>query len=328
MKFRLALSRKQLLGVLLAASAVTSLAGARVAGPLRRLAGLLLPPLSDAPMDVVTRLGAELAADGPARMTPQQAEALRRRNDYLSRLAAYWRYESELYRRRAMNLANFQRMYAPAADLACELIPAHVVAAGTLPYDQTRMLRVTGSAKAPAGSPVTTRLLMTRRAKALPPKLAVVNANCLVGRIISSGAFTARLQLVSDAAFRMRGRIRRIIRPSRPRMVTVIDDKLPRQAPLTPEINDPIDVIARGDGAAGMIVDDVKEYYNVQPGDLLVTDGQGGAGVEIFVGKVTRVERSAKDPHRVTLHVKPAADLDNLREVYILSPVKPPPDLP
>jgi cell shape-determining protein MreC len=40
------------------------------------------------------------------------------------------------------------------------------------------------------------------------------------------------------------------------------------------------------------------------------------------VGEVVEVQRDTKDPYRVTVIVRPLADLDNLRDVFILSPVR------
>jgi cell shape-determining protein MreC len=172
---------------------------------------------------------------------------------------------------------------------------------------------------------VTTRQLITNRAKWMPPRLAVVSHSALVGRILEAGAFTARLQLLTDRGYQVHGRIRRIISPNRTRMITVTAGDMPRTAPLTPANNEPIDVIARGDGARRLVVEDVKEYHNVQPGDLLVTaTHEENLPTEIHVGKVVEVTRDRKDPHRVRVFVQPHADLESAREVFILSPVAPP----
>jgi len=324
MKRRMTFSKRHLLGVLLALSAVASFAGGRVARPLRQMARFLLAPLGHAPMYLVTELSAKDPDGEGEGISAADARKLRRENDYLRRLVSYWRNERELYRRQARQLANFQRLYGPTDDLACELIPARVVAAGSLPYDRTRVLKPRTNRAVRSGSPVTARQLLTDRSKVLPPRLAVVNDSSLVGRITDSGAFTARLQLLTDRAFRVRGRIRRIVSPNRPRMITVTEGTLPRTTTLTPANNEPIDVIARGDGASRLTVEHVKEYHNVRPGDLLVTSAhEENLPVEIHIGKVVRVQRDPKDPHRVRLTVEPHADLDGLRDVFILSPVSP-----
>jgi cell shape-determining protein MreC len=325
MKLRGTLSKKHLLGLLLALSVATSLAGPRVARPLRGAACLLLAPIGDGPMYAVTELGKKLSADPGTTISAEEAKALRQENDYLARLAAYWQYERDSYRRRAEKLANFQWMYGPTQDLACELIPARVVAADALPYGQWRVVNSGSRKGVRPGSMVTTRGMQTQRTKALPPRLAVVESNALVGRIADSGAFTASLQLLIDPGFQIRGRIRRVISSQRPRQITVTENNLPRKATLTPANNEPIDVLAQGDGTPRLIVRHVKEYHTVLPGDLLVTDTEAeGLPTEIHVGKVVEVAPDTKDARRVTVYVEPAGDLANLRDVFILSPLHAP----
>ncbi len=321
MNLRAAISTRHLLAVFLTASVATMLMGPQTAVRLRHAAEFVLAPLGDAPMYAVTHLAAKVPSAALGRISPEQARRLRGENEYLRRLAAYWRYERDKYRRRAQILASFQRLYGPIDDVPYELIPARVVGAGSLAYDDTRLLGTGRRGGVAPGEAVTTRRLLTRRSKALPPRLGVIHANALVGRIMDTGAFTARLQLVSDRQFEIRARVRRVIAPGRTRMITVTEGDLPRETPLTPRTNQPVDVIAHGDGAGGMVVHHVKEYDNVLPGDLLTTHPDDGhMPTEVHIGKVTSVRRDAKDPHRVTLHIEPHADLSALREVFILSP--------
>jgi len=328
MKLRTTFSRKRLLAMLLALSAIVAGIGAPAARPLRHAGAFFLAPLGDAPMYAVTQLSARIAAAGRARMSEEEARKLREENQYLRRLAAYWQYQEQVYRQRAEDLSNFQRMYGPARDLACELIAARVVAAGSLPYGQTRLTSPGEARGIRSGSPVTTRQLSTRRSKALPPKLAVVDSTFLVGRIADSGAFTARLQLLSDRGFRIQARVLRQISPTRPRMVTVTQGSQPRTTLLTPENNYPIEVIAKGDGGRHVLVEHVKEYHKVRRGDLLLTSTRAAdMPAQIHVGKVVEVQRG-RDPRRVTLKVAPHADLANIRNVYIISPVRPPAGTP
>ena len=323
MRLRTTFSRKHVLAILLAFSVVAAAMGRRAARSLRQTAGVVLPPLADATMYAVTKLTSRLYSPGPEAISPEEAGRLQEENEYLRRLAAYWQYQQERYQRQAQELANFQSMYGPAQDLACELIPARVVAGGSLPYDGTRELTPGGGKGVQAGSPVTTRLLSTQRAKALPPKLAVLNANFLVGRITDAGAFTARLQLLTDRDFRANVRIRRVL-TGPPRMVNITEGAQPRTTVLTAEINHPIEGMAHGDGADRLLVEDVKEYHKVRPGDLVLTSPlSGSVPMEIHVGRVVEVQR-AKDPARVTLKVTPHAELASLRDVYIVSPVHPP----
>jgi len=323
MRFRTTFTRKHVLGILVALSVLASVSGPRVAGPLRQVAGFLLPPVSDLPMYAVTQVQSRLSPRQGG-LSAVEAEQLRRENDYLRRVSAYWRRYGEVYRRRSEDLSNFQRMYGPTVDLACELIPARILAAGALPYDQTRMVRG-GGRKLRVGSPVTTRLLVTRRAKALPSRLAVVTSNFLVGRIVASGAFTARLQLITDPSFAIPVRIRRVIVPGqRRRWITVTGGELPRTAPLTAANNEPVDAIVRGTGTGRLVVRDVKEYHKIRPGDLLVASAAGGEmPTEVHIGKVVEVRRDPEDARRVTVLAEPHAPLAGLRNVYILSPIAP-----
>jgi len=309
----------------LAASAVLTLLGRTASRPLRHAADLLLAPVGAAPMYAATALKGLGRDERTARAGEEQVRRLRQENRYLSYLAGHWKYQHQLQKRRAQELANFHALYRPTSDLPCELVPARVVGTGGLPYTRSRILHTPSRDDIIPGEPVATRLLLTDLSKALPCQpehlFAVVTGSALVGRIVSAGAYTARLQLLSDRDFQMAGRIRRVIDPSRPRMVTVTEGAA-AEVTLTPENNRQIEVIARGDGADGLIVEHVKAYHNVRPGDLLVTSGDDRVlPTEINVGQVTEVRPEAKEPHRVTLRVRPHADLGTLRDVFIVVPL-------
>jgi len=324
MRLQAALSKRHLLILLLACSLAMSLAGLPVADPLRHASQFVLAPLGDVPMYARTRLGAKLTRGSAPPMTSEEAEKLRIENDYLRRISTYWQAQSDVFERQSLRLANFQRMYGPVRDMACELIPARVVGAGSLPYDRTRVLSAGSRRGVKPPMAVTTRDLTTKRSKALPPRLAVVNASSLVGRITDSGAFTARLQLVTDRDFQMNGRIRRVIVPGKERMVTVTEGDMPRQTLLTPANNKPIDVLVVGSGGSLVIAPDVKEYYKVRPGDLLMASAEAeNLPVDIHVGRVVKVETDKKDPRRVKVYVKPYTDVANVRDVFIISPMLP-----
>jgi cell shape-determining protein MreC len=317
-----AVSKRHLLAVLLLCSLAMSFAGSRVAS-LRHAAQFALAPLGDAPMYAATRIEARLNRKAEPRLSDEQVEQLEAENRYLRRLSDYWQAQSEVFERQAQRLANFRRMYGPTSDIGCELIPARVVGAGSLPYDRTRVLSGGGRQGIVPGAAVTTREVVTNRSKALPPLLAVVNESSLVGRIVDSGAFTARLQLVTDRGFQISGRIRRVIVPGQVRTVTVTEGSLPRTTQLTPENNTPIDdVLAVGDGGSMVVVPDVKAYYNVQPGDQLWASAEKEyLPVDIYIGRVEKVERDAKDAHRVKVFVRPHDDVANVRDVFIISPL-------
>ena len=324
-----AFSKRHLLAVLLLCSLGMSLAGSRVALPLRHATQFALAPLGDAPMYATTRLEARLNRKAEPRLSDEQAEQVQAENRYLRRLSDHWQAQSEVFERQAQRLANFQRMYGPTADLGCELIPAHVVGAGSLPYDRTRVLSSGGGQGIKSGDAVTMREVATNRSKALPPKLAVVNESSLVGRIVDSGAFTARLQLVTDREFKINGRIRRVIVPGQARTVTVTEGSLPSTTQLEPKNNTPIEVLAVGDGADMVVAPDVKAYYNVLPGDQLWASAEKEyLPVDIYIGKVEKVELNEKDSRRVTVYVRPPADVADVRDVFIISPLTAQPQRP
>lgn len=321
MRFRTTWSKRRTLLLALAISILAIVMGRSAAAPLRNAADFLLAPVGDAPMYAATALKSLGGEEPVGRSTRADLERLRSENAYLRQLAGHWQRQEEIQKRRAEELANFQALYRPAADLACELIPARVVGSAGLPYHRARMLRTPLPRSGYEGSPVTARTLLTDRAKALPPRLAVVTGSALVGRIAEAGAYTARLQLLTDRGYKMTGRVRRIIDPANPRMVTVMEGTA-AVVPLTPENNKEISVNAHGDGAGAMVVEHVKAYQNVLPGDLLVTSGDEAAlPTEINVGVVTEVRLESKDPHCVTLLVSPHAKLESLREVFIVVPL-------
>jgi cell shape-determining protein MreC len=317
-----AFSKRHLLAVLLSFSLGMSLAGSRVSLPLRHATQFALAPLGDAPMYAATKLRARLNRKAEPQLSDEQVKQLQAENRYLRRLSDYWQAQSEVFERQAQRLANFQRMYGPTADLGCDLISARVVGAGSLPYDRTRVLSSFSRQGTKPGDVATMRELATNRSKALPPQLAVVSEYSLVGRIIDSGQFTARLQLVTDREFQINGRIRRVIVPGQARTVTVTEGSLPRTTQLTPENNAPIVVLAVGDGANMVVAPDVKAYYNVQPGDQLWASAEKEyLPVDIYIGKVEKVELNEKDSRRVTVYVRPHDDVANVRDVFIISPL-------
>ena len=220
-------SKRHLLVVMVVCSLVLSLAGTRASLPLRHAAQVILTPFGDVPMYATTSLTKALSQESAPKLTADEVAQLLNENKQLRKQSHMWQSNCERYYLQALRLANFQRLYGPTVDLGCELISARVVGAGSLPYDRGRVLGSGTREGVDVGELVTVREdvteldLATSRTKALPPKLAVVTESTLVGRVVDSGAFTARMQLVTDKGFRMKGRIRRVISPSKPRMITV-----------------------------------------------------------------------------------------------------------
>jgi len=311
------LSKKWLLAVLLTACVVTSFLGSRASVPLRNMMQYPLAPLGDIPMYLTSAF--EGHAGGSPDISREQARALLVEN---RRLRGQLLELSRLYQQYARQERTKQYLFGRMTDFPCRLIPGRVVGAEPLPYGQTRIVGPGRSAGTRVGARVTTRELVTDRPKALLSGYATISATSLVGRISSAGAFTARLQLVTDRQFAIEAQIFRLIDPNNPRQIKVTKANAAAMEILTPQNNHLVPVFAQGDGANGLIVRDVSVNDNVRPGDWLITRRDDAfllAGIRI--GEVTQVVRSPEHPGFVTLHVRPHADLEALREVYIVVPV-------
>jgi len=329
-----AFSKKHLLAVLLLCSLAMSLAGSGAARPLRHATHFALAPLGDALMYASTSLAGTMTAEPVAKLSAADARKLIDENAELRKQVDLWQATSEYYWRQNIRLENFKQMYGWVGDVSCELIPAHVVGTGSLAYDQTRVLSPGSQQGVEAGDLVASRDrrtsvdVATSRSKVLPDKLAVVTSSSLVGRVVDSGAFTARVQLVTDKDFQMSGRIRRLYVPGRSRTITT-EGPQPQTTQLTEKNNAPIDVLITGDGAGMVVVPGVKAYHNVLPGDYLWARAtEQNIPMEIYVGQVVKVEPSPdmKDAHRVRVYVRPHEDLAAVRDVFIISPVAPLPE--
>ncbi len=201
-------------------------------------------------------------------------------------------------------------------EFPCLLLPAKVIAAEPTPYQRLRTLHPRNGSASP-GDYVTTRGLMTERATALPGTPAVLAASSMVGRIISSGAWTAQLQLVTDSDFRINAFVLRMVDAAQPRYII---DTVANQAKLLKPGDPAILVNLRGCGD-GLISAEVPAAHNILPGDQVITTGDDGRlPKRILIGRVRLVEPVAQAPQHVLLHVEPGAQLDMLEDVYIVLP--------
>jgi cell shape-determining protein MreC len=261
-----------------------------------------------------SRLGDALSPEisqPEARRLKQEHEALINRIGALERAV---RQRERLLK----DLQNFRGMYGPRRRFPWELIPARVVMMDALPYGATRVINVGRAEGIEPGVKATERIILTDRSKALlQEKLATVTGSALVGRVVESSAYTARLQLVTDRGFQIKGRIIRDV--GNPRTIT--DMPAGVRVALSGE-NATLDVEAQGDGAGGLVVQNVKEYENVLPGDVLVTrDEDYYLPAQVSIGTVTDVEKYPDSPGFVTLRVRPQVNLGRLRYVYIVVPL-------
>jgi len=329
MKIRLRYTRKALLAVLLAASAVLALLGPGPSGWLRGVAQVVLAPLGDGGMYLTTAFESHASESAMRPISPAEAK---RYQEEIRRLGGQVHGVTQEYlraKRRLEDVQGIRGLYGPIRDLPCELIPARVVGADSLPYGSTREINAGGADGAGPGAMVTTRKLITDRSKALlPAKLRAITAvqrlhtvagSVLVGQLVATGRFTARLQLVTDRGFEMPARIRRIIDPADPRTIKTAT----ASEKLTKRNNTPIDITVRGDGAGGLVVREVKADHNIRPGDWLVTNGGDDfLPVEVRIGTVVKVVDHSERPNwHVTVHAAPAVDLSAVRNVYIVLPV-------
>jgi len=307
---------------LMALALAMSLLGPAAAGPLRSLARLVIAPAGEVGMYATTAVQHHVDEAMRETISQDEARALREENAYLRSATALL----------AENLAAAMReidaiqqirsgLYGRTDEMPSELIRARVVASDSLPYSATRIV----GAGAAEGNFVTTRELWTGRQKALPSKLAAVTASALVGRITESDAFTARLQLVTDRSFRIGVQIHRVVQdPKRPRRITVTSDGGPDRVEQLTAFHPDVGAEAHGDGKSGIVIPRVQRLHNILPGDLVATLADDLVGVSIPLGLVERVEDDEDKPAQlVTLHVRPRANLEALREVYVIVPPRP-----
>jgi len=314
------ITRQWVLALFLIASVVTAFLGPKAAATLRNVARYALLPLTDGPMYLTAAFKSGLGRAGGDSISAEEARRLREENEELKAALFNMYGEREEFRQQVADIQKIRQAYSPKGDFPCELIPARVAAADALPYGRTRLLDY----GAPAGSLVTTRILMTDRAKALPPNLAAISAQSLAGRIISSGEYSSLLQLVTDRGFEIdEAQIWRIIDPNHPRQIKITRSGAARVETLTPANLTFIPVRAQGDGAGAVIVRDVSVNHSVRPGDWLMTRRESRfLPADIPIGRVAEVRDDPKGQGlRVILRVQPLADLESLRDVFIVRPL-------
>lgn len=318
MIFGIKSSKSLVLGVLLVVAGITTLLGPGGGRSLRGMTHWAFAHFGDAGMYLTSRVKS-ISFDTPA-LTRDDAKNLTQENAALKRRLDVLESKVLQQNRVLTGVARgsvFTQLFGPDSDVPVKLISARVVAADSLPYGYGRLLNAGSRKGAKNGHPVTTRGLWTDRKKKLPQKFAVLSDSALVGRVMETKAFTARMYMVNDRGFSIVANIHRRIDQQNPRKVKLAD----RMGELTIANNLPVAVKACGDGATGLIVSGISKEYNILPGDVLQTmpsDAMLPAVVEI--GIVDKVTDSAKHPGRVDLHIKPTADLPSLREVYIVVP--------
>ena len=331
------------LTVMMVLSVLLALSPRGMARRVRAMTPYILGPLADAGMYVTTAFRGSFRSADERRLTLSEADqqllAALARGDLAgvddaqlsrlqeiidtqsARLARHWRSQAISTWRELQARKDFKKSFSPNADLSCELIPARIFAGDSQAYGRTRLVNAGRRHGAMDGDQVTTRLLLTNRAKALEPhnKLAVVTGTALVGRLGETGAYTARLVLVTDRAFRMAAQIDRKINYDNPRSIRV---ERSGAVILSDQNNAYVPCLAAGNGSDAIIVGGVSRDDNIKCGDELVARVLGTyASTPVLIGKVVEV---IDDPKLGAgfdqLRVAPAVDLAALREVFILVP--------
>jgi len=212
----------------------------------------------------------------------------------------------------------------------CRLIEARVIGAEAVPLRDRRLVNVGAGRKVAAGDLVTTRRVVHEMPVALPPGLAVLGTNYVVGRMVDAKAFSGTVQLVTDRSFEMPVMLWRLVAPGERRMVYVRTPDGGRRKVLLPHdgktpglhaVGDPIVTQATGDGRH-VVLRNVPAYYGVRAGDLLTTSRSWElAPFQLRIGEVVRTAREKENAHFVTVYVQPFADLAGLSNVYVIQPV-------
>jgi len=287
---------------------------------LCRLFRPVLMPLSHAGM------AATLHLRGRVRwLSETPREELRRRVEAL---------EQDLLKRQEMidglqrKLEHMRQWESRLSGFHHRLIDAVVVAGEALPLRDRRLLGTGSRGGAADGDLVTTRLMLHDYPVAPLDGLTVLGHNYVVGRVRDPAAYSATLQLVTDPGFETPARILRLLAAGqrRPIFVEGPDGGMVRRVREhdgktagAQVVGEPVVVSARGAGSE-VRCGHVPAHHDVRPGDLLTTPGSEGLPFRLPIGRVVRVVREADDAHYVTVHVKPAADLGALRDVYIVLP--------
>lgn len=320
MAFRPNISRQSILVILMLMSVVAIIIGPSAGMAVRKPAMFILPfaewgtRLTIWGKSHVNNVAAETIPQDEARQLKARNEALESKVQALSsQLAGHLEQLRKVQQLRSLS-------FGPVEDIPCELIPARVVADDSMVYGETLVVKADRPTR--SGLAVTTRQLVTDRSKAigpnklaviaLPPDLEALSSAVLAGRLLESGGHMARLELVTNKHFKIRARIGRRIAPDHP-------------DPTRRELSDAniylINVEACGDGKDSLLVSNVKASDHILIGDWLVTCSDDPLlPAQIHVGYVVDVTADPRLGGFVNLRIKPSADLDTLREVFVVAP--------
>ncbi|MFP4354589.1 MAG: rod shape-determining protein MreC [Phycisphaerae bacterium] len=311
------ITRGHVLAALLVLAAATAFVGRPAASMLRNSVQWAFAVGGDAGMYLTTFVKSK--AGGGQRVTPAQYRQVQKEADHY-RL---------LYQKSLQSIQDLKRQFQQMRSLfgvlqtesfRAELIEGRIIAADSLPYGRFRSINIGTNRGAQVGSHVTSQVVLTPNAKALPDNLAVVHRQRLIGRVVEAWAFGARIQLLTDRGFSLPVRIWRDLAHARKildvQQAQVVD--LDKNSPL-------IDVRMTGDGAMGIDIEDVPQGHNILPGDWVLTrQDRHFLPARVPVAQVTAVEKQVENPGFVRIKAKPLVDLESLRDVIIVLPLSQP----
>lgn len=329
MSFIANIQKSHVTAALLLAAGVCAFLGRDAAAWMRNSVQWAFAPAGDAGMYMTVVVKGAVGTEGQERLTPAEVQRLVHERDYYRSLAqqSYKRLLEldELMRQRQQVFGEMARV-----GFACSLIEARVIAADSLPYGRNRAINVGRRRGVDVGSFVTTQVVSTPTRKALPtnpplPALlrqsARLNKQVLVGRVVESWAFGARIQLITDRGFSIPANVRRVLHADRKRYYTPLSDAPQQRRLLTMRDNPLVPVTCKGDGAKGLVAVNVPVEHALEPGDEIITrDDQYFLPAGVRVARITEVEPQPLEPGFVTLRAKPLTNLPALRDVFIVYP--------
>jgi hypothetical protein len=333
------LNRSHLLTGLVMLSIVSCLVWPRGFAWPRELLAPVLAPLSDALTYASTSIKGNLrgltggaADDETARRMLEEDEPLRQRlSNYVDQTLQrqVLSYEAQLAdQQRRLDEMGQWRKYLPPG-FPCKLLAAKVIGQGPTPFQREELLvrknRLPGGATwASKGDFVTMATILTDRPTAIPGELAVLSGSAVVGQIVTSGAWTAHLQLITDPDFKIKAFVYRQYDAAHPRTIEAeeMNDGKSVPTPRSLRPTDPPVPVNLAGNLTGLISAEVPAQHGIRPGDHVRTMGDDvRLPVGVFIGYVRAVTPSPANPKHVRLEVAPASDLQSLRDVYIVVPM-------
>ena len=301
---------------MLGLSLLTALGGRGLAATFRQGFRILLLGPSDVGTYLATAFSERWKTVGQGEQTSEALREAKDREDFLRQQVANLQLLLDEADAQLVDLHRLNRLFVPTAGEDYELIPAHVVAGESLPYSSRLMLSRGRNSGFQAGDPVMTRRrLATDRQKTMP-KLYVLAQNALVGQLGKTWSYGAELILVTDEGFVAEVAILRDITIDR------TFEGPTGQERLTDSNNRPIYTEGAGDGRSHLMIEGVPASQSVRAGDFVHTLPHGNyIPLGIPIGKVDRVWDDADEPGSQIVRVKPDADLERARRVYVFYPL-------